>query len=538
MADGLEDRSKAASDILEKIPDEVLQAIQFSMPWQYDPALNGRRDEDGFVLASVLDKDDERATREALQEVCWKKFQRNPQINTAVRGLVGRLTGWGFETVSEIPEIQSEIDATYYDPRNRLYNFWPKYVGRAFIEGELFLLLTCHDDGFVEVDFVDPALVGPKGDEDSGIIFHPTKASMPLFYNISDGMGNISKQVPSIFVARYPELVESVSGHSDYDRKYQRDARSRKRIYKRFGGYDRFIVSWDRGFMTRRAVSYLRTTIEWLNHYENLKKYEIDHKKSAGAYLWVFTFTDPRAFKTWLSLSDDERRKTGIMQKKTPGGALVLPPGMDVEVKNPNLSNIREQDTDILQMVASGLNEPEDVMTGTAKGTFATVKASRGPMSDRTSDEIAYFDRFLKFDFWASVFFLKSSINGFKSSYLVEEAVGFDKSKEPIFKKVRKPPEQLVDIIYPISEMIDFESRAKGLLGTKHGPVTETLGVSKEEVLRRMGLGGYGRMRLRKATEDNRYPELVYAVDAESIQERQEGEPKASANKGKSEKNS
>ena len=33
-------------------------------------------------------------------------------------------------------------------------------------------------------------------------------------------------------------------------------------------------------------------------------------------------------------------------------------------------------------------------------------------------------------------------------------------------------------------------------------------------------------MRLRKATEDENYPELVYSVDAESLQEKIEGEPK------------
>jgi len=64
----------------------------------------------------------------------------------------------------------------------------------------------------------------------------------------------------------------------------------------------------------------MRTTIEWANHYENLKRYEIDHKKSSGSYLWVFSFEDPKAFKTWLSLSPEDRAKTGVYQKKTPGG--------------------------------------------------------------------------------------------------------------------------------------------------------------------------------------------------------------------------
>jgi len=514
---------------ISEMPDEVLSRIKFSVPWQYGTIEENATDSDGFPLLPGSSSKDATANREALQMSCWRKFNENPQINTSVRGTVGRLTGWGYETTSVIQEIQEVIEETELDARNRLYTFWPQYVGRAFVEGELFLCLTCHLDGFVEVDFIDPTLIKSGGADGTGIIYHPTKTNFPLFYNISDSRtGSVVQQIPSIFIARYPELAllpaspKNYTNPSDcvsYNRSLQQSSRSRKRKFASMGGFFRFIVSWDRGFVTRRAIGYLRTVLEWLNHYENLKKYEIDHKKSAGAYLWVFSFENPRDFKLWLTLSDEERLKTGILQKKTPGGSLVLPPGMSVEAKNPNLTSIKEQDTDILQMVASGLNEPEDIMTGTSKGTFASVKASRGPMSDRTSDEVAYFDRFQKYDFWGSIFFLKSRINGFPESFKVEEAVAFDKSKKPVMKKVKKRPEQLIDITYPISETTNFEGRARGLLGVKHGPVSESMGVPVSEVAKRMGLGGYGRMRLRKATEDELYPELVYTVDAETLQE-------------------
>jgi hypothetical protein len=270
----------------------------------------------------------------------------------------------------------------------------------------------------------------------------------------------------------------------------------------------------------------LRTTIEWLNHYENLKKYEIDHKKSAGSYVWVFTIEDPRMFKMWLSLTDEERRKTGIMAKKTPGGSLVLPPGMSVEVKSPSLPQIKEQDTDILHMITAGLNEPEDVSTGRTGSSYASVKATRGPFSDRVSDELAYFERFLRHDFYGSVFFLKNVMGVMPATFMVEEAVGWDSNREPIMRKVKRPPEFLIDVNFPTSEMIDLESRAKALLGVKHGPLSESLGISNEEVARKLGFGGYGRQRLRKATENKKYPDLIYeaGVDAESLQETVEGE--------------
>ena len=163
--------------------------------------------------------------------------------------------------------------------------------------------------------------------------------------------------------------------------------------------------------MTKRNVSYLRTTLVWLNHYENLKKYEIDHKKASGAYVWTFQIEDPAMFKLWLSLSDEQKRKTGILAKKTPGGTLILPPGVKLDVVNPNLAPIREQDTDILEMIGSGLNEEEGTMMGRSRSTFASANASKGPFSDRISDEIAWFQRFLKYDFWGSIFLLKSKIS-------------------------------------------------------------------------------------------------------------------------------
>lgn len=521
------------SDYLLNIPDEVMSSLTFSMPWQYDDGSSTTPDADGFP--SVLeDKGDGAAVRKLLQNECWDKFQRNPQVNTAIRGLTGRMCGMGYGATSEIREIQDVLDETAFDWRNRLYSMWMKYAARAQVEGELFLLCTVHENGFVEVDFIDPTTIDGTGDDGTGIIFHPTKALLPIFYNVrmkKNGLATDYQQIPSIYVARFPEFLQSVATHNDISIKYQRESKSRKKVYKQFGGFFRFICSWDKGFMTRRAIGHLRTTLEWLNHYENLKKYEIDHKKAAGAYVWVVEIEDPRTFKLWLSLTDEEKRKTGIMAKKTPGSTLVLPPGCKLSATYPQLSNIKEEDTDILNLITAGLNEPEDISTGSSKGTFASVKASRGPYSDRVSDEIAYFDRFLKYDFWSFVFFARSAMTRFPKKFKVREATHFDEKGEAQFEVVSRAPEHLVDISFPISEVIDYEARAKGLLGTKHGPVSEQVGVPNSEVAKRMGFSGYGRMRLKKATEDEKYPELVYAagVDAESVQEKAEGEPRKSA---------
>jgi hypothetical protein len=259
--------------------------------------------------------------------------------------------------------------------------------------------------------------------------------------------------------------------------------------------------------------------LEWLNYYENLKKYEIDHKKSSGSYVWVVTITDPKAYRLWVSLSAEEKRKTGIMAKKTPGGTLVLPMGMELKAINPQLPRISDSDTDILHMVTGGLNEPEDVTSGQSKGTFASVKASRGPMSDRMSDEIAYFERFLRYDFYRAVFFLRSAVTSFPSTFKRREAVDF-KNKKAKFKDIERKPHELIEIAFPVSEVNDAETRAKAYLGVKHGSVYDTLGVSNKTIAEKLGIGNYRRERLQQATEEDRYPELIPTEDAESAQEK------------------
>ena len=504
---------------LNELSDAELTQLAF-IPWRYSSSANDYAGTDADGVSIAIDTEKEPLDREALQSLCWEKFQENPQINTNIRSLMGRLAGMGFEISSDINMIQEVIEEIELDWRNRLYNFYPKYVGRSYVEGELFLCLTCHTDGFIEVDYIDPAVIsgGSKGD---GIIMHPEKDTLPLAYFIESGNQD-PIIIPSIYVAYEPKLLQQAE--KDQDFKIALVPKSGKSAFSSLSGCYKFMVAWEKGLITRRNASYLRTVLAWLNNYETLKKYEIDFKKSVGAYLWVVTIEDPKAFRLWLNLSDEDKRKTGIGAKKTPGGTLVLPPGMDIKVINPNLPNISESDTDILHMVTSGLNEPEDITTGQARGTFATVKMSRGPMSDRIADEVAYWERFLRYDFWKPVFYLKSIIGKFPRTFGVREATGF-KGNEPTFKTVKKRPEQCLEIAFPTTEMLDPEVRARAFLGVKHGSVYDTMGIPYKDVAEKMGFGNYRKLRLRHATEQDKYPELIPTVDQESYQEKREAEP-------------
>lgn len=505
---------KEFDQAVDEMPDDVLQYVaQASMPWASMPADTQVVDEDGFVVNPL--KDFSGFTQ--LQAECWNKFIDNPQINSHVRDFMGYMTGFGFEASSDIQLIQEAIEEIVEDPRNSLYTNMSKFAARSEIEGELFLCLTLHTDGFVEVDFMDPSTLKGGGDDNSGIYFHPDKQTFPLMYRFELKRGDIAL-IPSINLGYYPEMHKSLTNQTGYSKKEEKTSRTRSRKYSKLGGFKRFIVSWDRGFLTKRNVSHIRTTIVWINHYENLKKWEIDHKKSSGAYLWVAYIEDAKAYRTWLKLSEDQKKDTGLFAKKTPGGTIVLPPGIKLECVNPNLPKISEADTDIMHMVTSGLNKPEDMVTGVTKGsTFSGVKASRGPQSDRTQDQIAYFERFLQFDFWRSIFFLKSAVTDFPTTFKVKETVSF-KNKEPQVKNVVRPVYKLIDFEFPTSEVSDAEAKARAYLGVKHPSVIEVLGIPREDVAKKLGFSGYKKKRLKYSTEEETLPELPLTADLETSQ--------------------
>jgi len=518
-------------EYIDTLGDEDLHAIaQRAVPWSSSTRINDEViDADGFPLWKNADELIQNFSD--LQMLCWRKFTSNPQINSHVRDFMGSLTGYGFGYYSHIESIQNVMEEIAEDPRNELHKNMSKYVARSEIQGELFLCLTLHTDGFVEIDFIEPTLI-----PSDGIIKHPRKKTMPLLYKMI-GSDNKEMVIPSIYAAYYPELLNEVK--DSYNKKDMPKPSAGSAKFRELGGYNRFIIAWDRGFLTDRNVSHIRTTLEWIEYYESLKKWEIDHKKSSGSYLWVASMEDTKAFRTWLKMSDDDRRSTGLTAKKTPGGTLILPPGIKLECINPKLSSISDQDTDIMSMVTSGLNRPEDMVTGKSSGsTFSGVNASRGPQSDRIQDEIAYFERFLIFDFWRSIFFLRSKMDrSFKLEYVVNEVTSFANQK-PKTKKVKKAIHKLITVNFPTSEVTNLEGKAKAYLGVKHPSIVETLGIPRSEVAKKLGFGSYIRNRLQYATEEETLPDLptTYELDAaqESVQE--PSKPKGTEKTGNNDK--
>lgn len=522
--------SDEVANLLNQLEDKDLMQLSFPLYSNAYGSGSDVKDADGFPLITEGGMHD----MSELRKECWNKAESNPQLNSHIRDFMGRMTGWGFSFSSERQLVHKAVEEISEDPRNDLYQNFPKYVARAEIEGELFLMYTLHRDGFVEVDFITPDMIGGGGDNGSGIIHHSTKQTFPLFFHVrfKDTRDQISDEhealIPSINLCYFPELEKDARTHPDFDEKKLRLSKTRKantKPYNQLNGYFRFIVHWNKGFLTQRNVSHIRTTIEWVNYYEALKKYEIDHKKSSGAYLWVIEMEDVQAFRRWLGMSEEERKKTGIMQTKDPGGTIVLPPGLKLRVENPKLPNISDQDTDIMQMVTSGLQKPQDVVLGDYRSTYASVKASQGPQGDRINDELHYFRTFLTYHFWRPILYLRSiALEEFKFHRYIKKVTGFENGK-PINGRVKVPVYKFVDVSLPTSRLEDVEALAKAFLGSKHASLVDTLGIPRRELAKRLGFSNYPQLRKEKAQEDEEFPKTLSVQNQEGAQEKQESEP-------------
>lgn len=511
-------------DELDNLSDGAINHLMASTPWQGNPpgdlapSTSGRptTDEDGFSIGVGVNGEMSYLDFAKIQTMCWNKFETNPFVFTTVLDITGRLAGYGFSQHSSYPRADDVIEEVWTDPRNNLVQNFSKYMARSFIQGELFLSVTLHPDGFVEVDFISPSVI--KGFENgSGILMAKGKPMFPLMYRIEENSGE-AKYIPSINLAYYPSLWKQVKANKHYQQAKVIGGKTKGKAFKELEGHQTFIIQFDQGFVTQRNVGRVRVTLEWLEYYSDLKKFEMDHKKSSGAYLWSIEIADRQAFRMWLAMSDEEREKTGLMQKKVPGGTVMLPPGFKLTCNNPRLSSITNQDADILKMISAGLNTPEDIMTGSSTGqTYSGAKLSRGPLADRIKDHAVEVERWLIYGLWRGVLWLNHKATGMPWKYKVRRAYKFEK-QEPKFKNIQVEAHKTIEINFPISEMGDIESKARAFMGVKHGSVVETLGLSRTEVANSMGTQNYHQARLDLATEDDTYPELKTAAEIEMMQ--------------------
>ena len=525
--------AEALGEVLSlKEQDSIVSAMSSSMAYRR----GGKRDEDegSLGLMQILTgggvATDSDVDLQELRNACWHTYKMSPFVQQAYKDRIAALFGNGFSMFGTEDAWNERIRSHVEDPRNRLYSRLKPWMLHRAVNGELWTALTAHlDEAFVETDFVGPEKL-------TDIIWHPGKDRMHLVFIVKAADGS-TIQIPSINLAYFPGLLVVAKKDDRFDASAFRigcgkPSRSLSKGIKGKlpgGMMRRFITEFEGPVLTRRNTSELRTVIIWNNLYTMMKLVELDHKRALATYAYVFGFSDRDAWELWSGLTPDTKAETGILRKKPPGSDIILPPGMTMKAVNPNLPANSDTDNDIQEHVTSGLGAPRDMTTNTAKGTHSNISASRGPFllrNDAARDDL---EQFLRFDFWRPIFFLLHKIHGIPAKAGSREVVGYEgegKQMTPKTRRVLRDPwhPDRLGIHFPPVQLEDSDSLMKAIAGTKHRGLHNGFGVPGGDLASRVGIPDYPRARLRKGTEDLKFPPLNNSVDGfddESTQERE-----------------
>lgn len=487
------------------------------------------------ILTGASENELGSVTLTMLRDECWRQFRINPFVGTATRDSVDSLVGDGFRVWSKIPEIQKIIKRESFDMRNRLWHRMRQIVTAYEVTGENFIALTCDPtDKFVHIDYVEGSSISGIDEHGHGIISHPEKTRMPLFYHVRNpGRDNGYTLVPSINLAWYPHLHDVAKKQPGYDQKLIEPHRHVGDKFAKIGGFKRFIIDRESDMVCTRNISHLWSVLIWANFYTLMKSVEMDHKRALASFLWVLKAETPEAWDVWDKMTPEQKKQTGLYGHKAPGSLIIPPPGFGIECKAPQLTNITGSDNDIREMMGAGLKQPMDVVTGNAEGkNFGSVKASRGPWSDRILGGQSYFRSWCVHDVWRQILFLHQKLYGLTENFEVREAVRYEE-KKPIFEIVSKEAWECISVNLPMFTSGNLTDLRGLYLGSKPAGLSELFGVSKELILSKLGISDYHQERLRRETEQSEYPETMpEGMSGEQFQEDQLGRPVNSVNTG------
>lgn len=515
----------AMASEVETILDKggIVHIAQRVGPWQnesgWEVDLDGRswNMPIAFGNTSIQEKKEDLAfDRKTVNATAFAKYTRDPFVSRTIDDFQGRITGEDFQFYSRIYDIQEWIDTIIYDVRNELYGAWSGYVIRKLTEAELFLNLTIGQDGFVEIDIVEPGLIESNDSTSGGIITHKTKKTMPIYYSIKNSDKGDYKLYPSIYVA-YLDNLESFVDETKVASVGREVIKKNDEITKATKGklkYGSYILNW-KGLVREilRPASNLRTVFEPLEDHKTAKKWRSEYMKALSTYFIFYSFEDVKSWLRWIKLTDAEKRATGMGQILSPGDRLFLPPGVKAELQNPQIPTLSGQDEDVLKMISSGLRQPYDMLSGDIKGpTYASIKGTRTPYMDYISDLRELTKRFFIHDFWKAIFFIKACFDPKYAIFKEKQVVGISEKKKDT-RIIKLPPERFINIIFPQSYNIDMTQMANALLGSKRGSLSYHLGMAKADVAKRLGVGNFHTSLLARATEELHYPKDILPDD-------------------------
>jgi len=464
-----------------------------------------------IIGAAVKDGKGKSANWRELQKKCWELYRGFGPISSAVNSKADYTTGHGFSIYSSNLEIRTWLKDFIYSYRNRLYAALNGWLIRMLAEGELFVLLIFDEEGRATVRLLEPDRIG-KGASKDGILTNPNDVTQTLFYEHYYDRQS-SELIPDVSILLNPDvmlpIVKDVEGYVESKTERSRGTGGK---FKKIGGYNRFILHWKNltGIHEyKRDMSVISTVLEAVNLYWNAIKWQLDHKKAQCAYTNVIKFSDsPQgriAYGLWKSLTEAERKATGLEGALSPGSTIFLLPGMEYDVQSPQLSKLEGENQDLLNVAGAGMKSPQDMFQGQSAGaTHASLRASRSPLEMEIKNVQYKLHNFLVYEVFRACFHVSSMFGKLAPTFKKEEVEEF-REGIPKFAQVDVEPIELVEITFP---EISFEGKPEGqasaYLGSKHSGL-RSLGISDKKIAEKMGIGDLERQRAQRALEEKQY---------------------------------
>ena len=500
------------------LEDPASAVIFASSPWQGVTALSFTADLKDETWDGAKDSKAQAPEWRIQQDKCWNKYRRFGPVNASINSKADYVTGAGFKVDSPVLQIRQALKSFWYGMHNQLYKTSNSWLVRMQSEGELFLLFSIAEvktpEKFqVKIRVLEPSRIG-DGNE-TGLIVNPSDATETLFYEHKTSAG--TEIIPDIRIAFNPELAK-LKLSTEIDKAKLKTSQGGGKFSK-LGGFNRFFLHWKNltGIVEyERDISSLSSVLEYINLYENSIKWRLDHLKAMSAYTNIVKFTETplgkASYYLFMHMTDEQRAKTGLTKQLKPGGTLILMPGVEFDVKNPNLGNLPVQDP-LLNLTGSGLRSPMDLFQGNASGlTNSTVEATRSPYEADIETLQTKHEDFLRWEVLRSYFWILTQLAGFPATFKkkeVEEIVG-GKGK---IVEIDVEPCELVNISSP---NIKFTKQpletVQAYLGSKH-PGLHGIGVSADSAAKALGVDDLHAEKRKQILEIEEFGEIAVAPD-------------------------
>jgi hypothetical protein len=472
--------------------------------WQ-DPASNVIFNEGPLDEVSKVgqEKKTEKPEFRTLQEKAYNKYRTFGPVNASINSKSDYTAGAGFDIYTPIHRIHQSIKDLWFSQRNQLFFRITGWITRMQAEGELFLLIAFNEEGKATIRALEPGRIG-KG-KDTGIITNPEDAGETLFYEYYGG--NDKELIPDINIAYAPDK-EKLLKDLEKDSLKTSKAIKKKGSFNKIGGYRRFVIHWKNLsgiYEYERDTSSLVAILEAINLYWNAIKWQLDHKKAATSYTNVFKFDSTPAGKLayhiFKKMSDDQKKAFGLTAAITPGSKLFLMPGLDYDVKAPQMSKLDGDNRDLLNIAGAGAQSPQDMFQGDmGRATYGSAKASRSPLEIDVENMQNKNEHFIKYVLLRFCFHVESIVGDLPETF----------KKKFIDHTSGKPVEILEDVepcemVQVISPHTKFESEMAGIasayLGNNHKGFS-SIGVSNARAAKSAGIKDYDKEKDLRMIED------------------------------------